>query len=242
MKIKDLGNGIYLDDCVFYTDSCTTSPPIQKTRRKPIILAIVGKSASGKDYLAKMLVKELSFVFPIVSWTTRPSREGEKEGEDYHFVSKEEFCAAKQKGKFIEWSSFNGWYYGTPHSTIEPDHIYAGVFNLDGLSSLMLHQDLYDVLPIYMDAPWHVRLKRSVKREGKFSKEMVRRMFADHQDFAHDKYNLIKKLCRNKSLHFDYQEMERLPNMVIAVVLAYISLLLEREKFNNLIGKVEKRL
>lgn len=235
MKIKDLGNGLYLDDCVLYLNSCTTSPPLQeqKPRRKPIVLAIVGKSASGKDYLAKILTKEIPHVTPIVSWTTRPPREGEKEGVDYHFVSKEEFLAAKHKGEFLEWSSFNGWYYGTPHSAIETNHVYVGVFNLDGLSSLMLHQDMYDVLPIYMDAPWYVRLKRSVKREGKLSKEMVRRMFADYQDFAHDKYNLIKKLGRNKSLHFDYLMMEHLPDMVVSVVWAYISLLLECEKINN---------
>lgn len=236
MKIKDLENGLYLDDCVLYFNSCTTSPPVQeqKSHRKPIILAIVGKSASGKDYLAKMLTKEIFCVNAIVSWTTRPPREGEKEGVDYHFVSEGEFLAAKQKGEFLEWSSFNGWYYGTPHSAVKTGHIYTGVFNLDGLSSLMLHQDMYDVLPIYMDAPWYVRLKRSVKREGKLSKEMIRRMFADHQDFAHDKYNLIKKLGRNKSLHFDNEMVEQLPDLVISCVWAYISLLfLGREKINN---------
>lgn len=235
MKIKDLGNGLYLDDCVLYSNSCTTSPPLQeqKSHRKPIVLAIVGKSASGKDYFAKMLAKEIFYITPIVSWTTRPPREGEKEGIDYHFVSEEEFLAAKQKGEFLEWSSFNGWYYGTPHSAIETDDVYVGVFNLDGLSSLMLHQDMYDVLPIYMDAPWPVRLKRSIKREGKFSKEMVRRMFADHQDFAHDKYNLIKKLGRNKSLHFDNEMVEQLPDLVILNVQVYIYFLLVRGKFNN---------
>ena len=235
MKIKDLGNGLYLDDCVLYSNSCTTSPPLQgqKLPRKPIVLAIVGKSASGKDYFAKMLTREIFYITPIVSWTTRPPREGEKEGIDYHFASEEEFLAAKQKGEFLEWSSFNGWYYGTPHSAIETDDVYVGVFNLDGLSSLMLHQDMYDVLPIYMDAPWPVRLKRSIKREGKFSKEMVRRMLADHQDFAHDKYNLIKKLGRNKSLHFDNEMVEQLPDLVILNVQVYIYFLLVRGKFNN---------
>lgn len=235
MKIKDLGNGLYLDDYVLYSNSCTTSPPLQEQKlpRKPIVLAIVGKSASGKDYFAKMLAREIFYITPIVSWTTRPPREGEKEGIDYHFVSEEEFLAAKQKGEFLEWSSFNGWYYGTPHSVIETDDVYVGVFNLDGLSSLMLHQDMYDVLPIYMDAPWPVRLKRSIKREGKFSKEMVRRMFADHRDFAHDKYNLIKKLGRNKSLHFDNEMVEQLPDLAILNVQVYIYFLLVRGKFNN---------
>ncbi len=235
MKIKDMGNEIYLDDCVFRTGVLNTSKPFPQAAicRKPIIFAIVGKSASGKDYLAKMLTREIFCVKPIVSWTTRPPREGEVDGEDYCFVSKEEFFAARKEDKFIEWSNFNGWYYGTPHSAVEAGNIYAGVFNLDGLSSLMRHQDMYDVVPIYMDAPWPVRLKRSVLREHKLTKEMVRRMFADCQDFAHDKYNLIKKLGRNRSLHFDNKIVEQHPDMVISCVWAYISLLLECDKFNN---------
>ncbi len=224
MTTKDPGSGVYEDDCAFYAGTPRTLRywPRATIRRRPIIFAIVGKSASGKDYLAKMLVQKIFCVKPIVSWTTRPPREGEKEGEDYHFVSKEEFLATKRKGEFIEWSNFNGWYYGTPHSAVETDNIHVGVFNLDGLSFLMRHQDMYQVIPIYMDAPWYVRLKRSVMREHKLSREMIRRMFADHQDFAHDRYNLIKKLGRDKSLHFDNKMVEQYPDMVVSCVRAYI--------------------
>lgn len=233
MITKKLDENIYVDDCILRTGKLMTSPPWPQTTicRKPIIFAIVGKSASGKDYLAKMLVKEIPPLKPIVSWTTRPPREGEKNGVDYNFVSTDEFVAAREKGAFIEWSSFNGWFYGTPHSAVKPDNFYAGVFNLDGLASLMQHQDQYDVVPIYMRTPWPVRLKRSIMREHKLSKEMIRRMFADHQDFAHDKYNLIKGLCRNEGLDLDNFTVKQLPAIVTSWVWSYISFFSARNSF-----------
>lgn len=213
-----------------------TSPPITGYgyyNPKPIVFAIVGKSASGKDYLAKTLAREISAIKPIVSWTTRPKREGEQQGVDYRFVSRKKFEKARQKGEFIEWSEFNGWYYGTPHDAIGHDLAYVGVFNLDGLYSLMKHQDAYQVIPVYMDAPWLVRLKRSVKREGKLTPEMVRRMFADHQDFANGRYNDIKRLGRAVSLSFDYRFMEEHPDVVVSTVWSYIRLLLENYRLGN---------
>lgn len=213
---------------------CLTSPPVYTWwTSKPIIFAIVGKSASGKDYLAKMLVKEIPLIHPIVSWTTRPPREGEKEGEDYHFVSEQEFLKARRAGEFIEWARFNGWYYGTPHSAVSTSAVYIGVFNLTGLASLMRHQDMYQVIPIYMDTPLPVRLKRSIKREHKLTPEMIRRMLADHRDFSGGKYDMIKKLGRAVSLNFNYHFVEQHPDMVISTVWTYIHLLEDCEKFGK---------
>lgn len=213
---------------------CLTSPPVYTWRAsKPIIFAIVGKSASGKDYLAKMLVKEIPLIRPIVSWTTRPPREGEKEGEDYRFVSEQEFLKARRAGEFIEWARFNGWYYGTPHSAIRTSTVYVGVFNLAGLASLMRHQDMYQVIPIYMDTPLPVRLKRSIKREHKLTPEMIRRVLADYKDFSGGKYDMIKKLGRAVSLNFNYRFIEQHPDVVISTVWTYIHLLEDCEKFGK---------
>ena len=100
---------------------------------KPVIYAIVGPSASGKDTLARFLSERLGYN-SIVSWTSRPPRAGEENGEDYWFVSREEFESTKSRGAFIEWSEFNGWFYGTPYSAIQKE-VNVGVFNLDGLVS-----------------------------------------------------------------------------------------------------------
>lgn len=215
-----------------YSNTIRTSPPIF-FQTKPIIFAVVGKSASGKDYLAKMLVERIPNLRPIVSWTTRLPREKEKEGVDYHFATDKEFCEARRNGEFIEWAKFNNWYYGTPHSSIQEGEVYIGVFNLDGLSSLLHHQDKYQVVPIYMDTPFAVRLSRSIKREKKFTPEMVRRVFADFNDFCGDRYNSIKKCCRNMDLTFGYRFVEEQPDMIVSIVWTYINLLLECEKIGN---------
>lgn len=209
-----------------------TSPPIF-FQTKPIIFAIVGKSASGKDYLARMLVKRIPRVNPIVSWTTRPPREKEKEGVDYHFATDKEFYEARRRGEFIEWAKFNNWYYGTPHGSIQEGKVYAGVFNLDGLAALLCHQDKYQIVPIYMETPFAVRLSRSIKREKKFTPEMVRRIFADFNDFFGNRYNSIKSCCVNMGLTFNYRFVEKHPDMIISTVWTYINLLLECEKIGN---------
>lgn len=56
-----------------------------------------------------------------VPWTTRPPREGEEQDDHYHFCSKEEFDAAVDEDKFLEWGENNGNYYGTVHP--EKDHV-----------------------------------------------------------------------------------------------------------------------
>ena len=209
-----------------------TSPPIF-FQAKPIIFAIVGKSASGKDYLARMLVKRIPRVNPIVSWTTRPPREKEKEGVDYHFATDKEFYDARRRGEFIEWAKFNNWYYGTLHGSIQEGKVYVGVFNLDGLAALLCHQDKYQIVPIYMETPFAVRLSRSIKREKKFTPEMVRRIFADFNDFCGNRYNSIKNCCINMGLTFNYRFVEKHPDMIISTVWTYINLLLECEKIGN---------
>lgn len=147
-----------------------------------MIVAICGKSASGKDWLLNQLVTRFGWQ-RMVSWTTRPAREGEVEGKDYHFTDKETFEECAERGQFLEWSEFRGWYYGTPLSDLSP-HINIGVFNMDGMRTLMDKQDEITVVPIFMECPALKRLARSIKREKKVSLEMFRRLAADAKDFS----------------------------------------------------------
>jgi guanylate kinase len=73
-------------------------------------LAIVGPGASGKDYLRKRFMNR-SFKFGV-SCTTRKPRNGEVHGQDYYYLTEEEFDAGIKNGLFVEWQEFNGWKYG----------------------------------------------------------------------------------------------------------------------------------
>ena len=72
---------------------------------------IVGKSASGKDYLKKLYEKNVWYSY-AVPYTTRPKRDNEKNGVDYNFVTPEEFTRMLKDNKFICHSVYNDWYYG----------------------------------------------------------------------------------------------------------------------------------
>lgn len=67
------------------------------------LFCIMGKSASGKDTIFKRLVKDRELdLKTVVSYTTRPMREGEREGVEYHFVSPQMLRDFREEGRVIE--------------------------------------------------------------------------------------------------------------------------------------------
>ncbi len=81
---------------------------------KGSIVVVSGPSGSGKTSLAREVCSELGDkAYFSISTTTRPKREGERDGVDYFFVSKEEFLEDVEKGYFLEWAEVHGNFYGT---------------------------------------------------------------------------------------------------------------------------------
>lgn len=156
---------------------------MEKTNKFQVI-AFVGKSGAGKDYCAKKLVAE----YPddtqfIVSSTTRPKRDYEIEGVDYHFLTEREFAA----GTFVETASFNGWHYGTRLGDLRLDRINVGVFNPTGIKSLAAHDNILLTI-VYVKASDKTRLMRQLNREEEPNvKEIIRRFGTDEADFQDDK-------------------------------------------------------
>lgn len=73
-------------------------------------IIIVGAGGSGKDHLKQRFINR--GYQPSISYTTRPPRNGEKEGIDYHFITNSEFHEMIRNGEFYEFKEFNGWFYG----------------------------------------------------------------------------------------------------------------------------------
>ena len=146
------------------------------------VIAFVGKSGAGKDYIMKQVAKGLDFHI-IVSSTTRPKRDYETEGVDYHFLTEKEFAAAR----FLETASFNGWHYGTRYEDLDPNNTNVGVFNPTGLKSLAAQDDI-DLTIVYVKASDKTRLLRQLNREEEPNvKEIIRRFGTDETDFQDDK-------------------------------------------------------
>lgn len=83
-------------------------------QRNGVVLVICAASGTGKTTLVKRLLEEFPSFAYSVSCTTRAPRAGEIDGKDYHFLSKEDFCARREQGHFAEWAEVYGNLYGTP--------------------------------------------------------------------------------------------------------------------------------
>lgn len=77
------------------------------------IIVIVAPSGTGKSTLIKQLVEDVPQLEWSVSCTTRPRRNGETNGVDYHFMTEKEFLIKKDNNEFIEWAKVHSNYYGT---------------------------------------------------------------------------------------------------------------------------------
>ncbi len=82
-------------------------------RRTGQLFVISAPSGVGKTTLVRSLLQELPELEFSVSCTTRPSRPGETDGRDYHFLVREVFLAGVKAGRFLEWAQVHGEYYGT---------------------------------------------------------------------------------------------------------------------------------
>lgn len=146
------------------------------------MIAFIGKSATGKDTFLQMICKDNEHFHPIVSSTTRPKREGEKDGVNYFYRKREYFI--ENLRNFIEVSFFNDWVYGTEIAALSKEKINVGVFNPDGIRNI-LEDNQIDLIVFYIQSPDKIRLLRSLNRETNPDiDEIIRRYGTDKKDFA----------------------------------------------------------
>ncbi|HKK01044.1 MAG TPA: guanylate kinase [Desulfuromonadales bacterium] len=88
-------------------------------KREGILFVISAPSGAGKTSLCKEIVDFFPMLGHSVSYTTRPMREGERDGVDYHFVSSETFAGMIEEGAFAEWAEVHGNRYGTALATLD---------------------------------------------------------------------------------------------------------------------------
>lgn len=179
--------------------------------KKKIIIAICGPSASGKDYLARVLCdnKTLGDVNKIVRDTTRPMRDGEEDGREYNFMSPQAFLENARNKKYIEYSKYRGWHYGASKDVVK-EGINIGVFDYQGLEKL-IYKGEYFVIPVYCKCSFKLRIKRSYNRERKFKFEYLRRAISDLRDYFKFKHTLLGlfpfyKILDCDNLYFKEQE------------------------------------
>lgn len=153
-----------------------------------MLYALIGKSGAGKDVLKSALVERDNFIH-ITTTTSRPVREGEVEGREYHFISEKEFLNKIENNEFAEYRAYNTvfgtWYYGSPRCEIDKNKDYVIILTVDGVKKFT---EAYKDTPtkvIYIEAPDSIREERAKLRDKNFNKdEWERRLIDDAKVFA----------------------------------------------------------
>ena len=178
------------------------------------IYCVMGKSSSGKDTVYKKLKEQCKEFRLIVPYTTRPIREGEKDGVEYYFVDPEQFRAMKEDGKVIESRSYNTKCGIWTYFTADDGQIDLSAADYLLIGTLVSYQALREyfgeeaIVPVYLEVEDGLRLARALERERRQEKpkyaEMCRRFLADEEDFSEE--NLIKSGITERFGNEDFTE------------------------------------
>lgn len=146
------------------------------TQRQGKIIIIVAPSGTGKSTLIKKLKAEYPQLLESVSFTTRPQRPGEIDGEHYHFVDTQTFEKMKDRGEFLEWAMVHSNYYGTSKKFVE-EELSQGknlLFDLDvqGTDSFKKYFQS-DAHAIFIGPPSVEELERRLRGRGTEKTEVI---------------------------------------------------------------------
>ena len=162
------------------------------------IVYLMGKSSTGKDTLFKrLLADETLGLKTVVSYTTRPIRDGEQNGQEYFFTDEKTYWELKEQGRIVEdrvYHTFHGlWRY----FTVDDGQTGQGEGNFLMIGTLASYQRLKDyfgadkMLPVMIELDDGIRLQRALNREmaqvNPRYEELCRRFLADSEDFSEEK-------------------------------------------------------
>lgn len=147
------------------------------------MILLIGKTSTGKDSIRNELVK-LGYT-PVVTYTTRPPREGEIDGVTYNFISEEEFFKKESEGYFAETTSYkvaseDTWYYGSAIKDLTEDKVM--IANPDGVKKL---KKISTINPIVFNILANEEtIWNRLRQRGDDNVEARRRLNADDVDFS----------------------------------------------------------
>ena len=179
------------------------------------MLCLCGESGVGKDTLMKKLIEKYNYR-RLVTYTTRPKRDGEVNGIDYHFVTPKvfhELCASDFFAETTSYTVANGevWEYGTAIKDVKDDTIV--ILNPHGLKELKKDKSL-DIIAVHLFAP-HGEIWNRLRKRGDDSDEVARRMETDKKDF--EDINEYIDFAINTDGRYSVDEMTNLINQIYSM-------------------------
>lgn len=183
------------------------------------IYCMMGKSSTGKDTLYKrILANEELHLNTVIPYTTRPIREGEKEGVEYYFCNREKVAELEAAGKVIERRDYNTIHGIWTYFTVDDGQIdlknndYLIIGTLESYHKIRDYYGKEFVIPLYIEVEDGERLQRALNREREQTipkyEEMCRRFLADAKDFSEDNLSAAEIIKRFENRDLDETEAE----------------------------------
>ena len=167
-------------------------------RRRGKLFVITGPSGVGKGTLIRRLQQDVPGIDLSVSATTRPPRDGERDGEHYHFMDPEEFDRRAAAGDFLEHADYASNRYGTLRSEVEP-RLARGdsvVLEIEVQGARQVSGTMPDAVLVFIAPPSREALRERLEGRGTDSPEQIARRLtvadeelAAQREFAHEIVN-----------------------------------------------------
>lgn len=134
----------------------------------PLVIVVSGPSGAGKSTILQAALQEVPQLRFSVSHTTRPSRHEEREGVEYHFVSRDEFMRLAMQETFLEWAEVHGHCYGTSrteYARAAEDRVDL-LLDLDVQGAEKIRAKFPDSVSIFILPPSYQHLERRLRSRG----------------------------------------------------------------------------
>lgn len=188
-------------------------------KRDPKLLIIIGPTAVGKSTIIDRVLKDFPQVVDLITYTTRAMRNGESEGNPYHFVSEARFRELVDQNFFVEWANVHGKHYGTPKDQIlkASEEGKCVIMDIDVQGAKAMRQEFPSsttvfIMPPSMDALRQRFIKRGITNQADLDKrlESAQIELAQAHDFQYrvvnedfdsayaDVRKIIEKILKNQ--------------------------------------------
>jgi guanylate kinase len=146
-----------------------------------MVFIISAPSGSGKSTLVKMLLSSVEGLDFSISYTTRGPRAGERDGAEYHFVTRERFLAMQDRGEMLEWAEVFGNFYGTGKAALEQaeQRGHDLVLDIDVQGAGQLKKRLPEAVTIFILPPSQSELEKRLRSRSLDDEAVIARRLRD---------------------------------------------------------------
>ncbi len=184
------------------------------------MLVLIGASASGKTEIAKILIANYKFK-KMITYTTREIRDGEVDGVDYHFISKEKFMLKKKNKEFLETTVYHNTHYGSP--TEDADFYKVIIVEPKGANSIY-KKKIPNTIFIFLETDELIRRVRMLNR-GDSLTNVEDRLKEDRKHFKISKFKHLDSIVNTSK-----NTLEELADIINNIYLSHLSIALIAQK------------